>query len=178
MALTLQHGLTEVIRRRAPLDSSVDQAVADGLEMGDWLKVLSSTGKYVPVNLYGATNASDRTAMPIIIVPQQPDAVAAGLAVAFGYHSGQTDRFAANGFAGHVAGDTPNGTDATRVYSVGRPLIAAGFSTPGGGSAAGSLVYGLVPTATVLTVTELAQAVAYVERIPTDNNGLLQYVVF
>jgi hypothetical protein len=177
MALTLQHGLTEVIRRRAPLDSSVDQAVIDGLEEGDWLKVLSSTGLHVPVNLFGATDETDRLAMPIIIEPQQPDALAAGQAVAFGYHSGQTDRYAADGFAGHVAGDTPAAPVAGNAYAAGAPLFAAGFSTPGGGSALGTLVYGLVPVDSTVPA-QVAATLAYVERLPADNGGLLQYVVF
>lgn len=181
MALTLQHGLTEVIRRRAPLDDSVDPDVAAGLEQGDWLKVVSGTGLYTVPNVYGLTALDDRMAWPIIIEPTQPDAVAAGMAVAFGFHSGQTDRFAptdgGNIFVGHIIGDTPAGSVAyVNAYGTGRLLHVAGFTAvPEGGSAPGALAYGLVPSASAV---EEAAAVAYVERSPLDNNGLLQYVVF
>jgi len=179
MALTLQHGLSPVIRRRAPLDDSVAQATRDALEQGDWLRILSATGLWAPVPAFGAADygAANRVAQPIIIEPQQPDAQAAGMAVAFGYHSGQTDRFAAVPlFTGFGGTDIPAAARVAPAYASGVGLIAVGFEAAAGGSGATPLVFGLT---TVLTSgAENAFAVAYVERTPADNNGLLQYVVF
>lgn len=182
MALTLQHGLSPVIRRRAPLDDSVTAAIEGGLEQGDWLKVISASGLYGVPNDYGSTDASDRVAFPIIIEPSQPDASVAGMAVAFGYHSGQTDRYApsagANLFDGYVAGDTPTAPVAGVTYVAGGALFVAGFSAAAtAGSALGTLVYGLAPVDST-DAAQVAATVAYVERLPADNNGLLQYVVF
>ena len=113
MAFDLQHALTQgVIRRRAPLDSSVTQAVRDALEEGDWLTVLSTTGLYQPVanlpDAGAAVPATQRVAWPIVIEPSQPDAVEAGQTVVHGHYSAQTDRFAAVPlFTGYGAGDIP-----------------------------------------------------------------------
>lgn len=175
MSFDLQHGLTQyVARRRAPLDTSVTQAVRDALEEGDWLTVLSASGLYAPV---AAGAPTDRLAWPIVIEPQQPDAQAAGMTVVHGDYSAQTDRYAADPlFTGYAGPDVPTAARVAPAYAKGVALVAFGFEPASGGGGAGPLVYGL---STALTSgAEDAFAVAYVERAPADNNNLLQLVTF
>ena len=170
----LQHALTKgVIRRRAPLDASVAAAAADALEEGDWLTIRTDTGRFEPV---ADTAPVDRLAWPIVIEPSQPDAVEAGMVVVHGSYFAQTDRFAAVPlFTGFAGADVPNARVAP-VYAKGGGLVAFGFEAAAGGAGAGPLISGL---ATALTSgAEDGSIVAYVERIPSDNNNVLQLVVF
>lgn len=187
MSFDVQHGLTQyVARRRAPLDSSVTQAVRDALEEGDWLTVLSASGLYAPVgdleaDLSGATNPyAFRLAWPIVIEPQQPDAQVAGMTVIMGDYSAQTDRFAADPtFAGYSGSDVPGAVRVAPDWATakeGQPLVVAGFEAASGGGGLTPLVYGL--TTSLTSGAEDALAVAYMERRPANNNNLLQLVTF
>lgn len=178
----LQHALTQgIIRRRAPLDSTVSQAVKDALEQGDWLAMLSASGLFVPVadlpDAGAAVAYSARVAWPIIAEPSQPDSQVAGLTVAHGDYFAISDRFAADPtFAAYAGTDTPNAPRVAPAYAFGRALVVGGFEAAAGGAGATPLVYGLT---TALTAgTEAAFAVAYVERAPADNNNRLQLAVF
>jgi hypothetical protein len=175
MSFDLQHGLTQyVARRRAPLDTSVTQAVRDALEEGDWLTVLSASGLYAPV---AAAAPADRLAWPIVIEPQQPDAQAAGMTVVMGDYSAQTDRYAAVPlFTGYGAGDVPAAARVAPAYAKGLGLVVFGFEPASGGGGAGPLVHGL--TTALTSGAEDPFVVAYVERTPGDNNNLLQLVTF
>ena len=178
----LQHGVIQhVTRRRAPLDPSVTQAVRDALEQGDWLKMLSASGLFVPVadlpDAGAAVASAARVAWPIFDEPSQPDSVAAGHTLIHGDYFAMTDRYAADPlFAAYAGTDTPNAPRVAPAYAFGVPLVVGGFEAAAGGAGAGPLVYGLT---TALTAgTENAFAVAWVERAPADNNNLLQFVVF
>lgn len=170
----LQHALTQgVIRRRAPLDPSVDPAVRDRLEEGDWLTVLSASGLFSPVADFAGVS---RIAYPIVIEPSQPDAVSAGMTVVHGDYIAQTDRFLAATTA-YGAGDNP-ASRTIPAYLAGTPLLAFAAEETVGLAGAGPFLYHVSPALSPLTLAEAAVAVAYVERDEADNNGLLQLVTF
>jgi len=177
MSFDIQHGLTQyVARRRAPLDRSVAQATRDALEEGDWLTILSASGLFAPVP--SGVPTKKILAWPIVIEPQQPDAQSAGMTVVMGDYSAQTDRFAADtDFAGYGGADLPGAARPTSLaYNAGVPLLAFGFEAAAGGGGLTPLIHGL--TTVLNDFSEDAWAVAYVERAPTHNNGLLQLVTF
>lgn len=172
--LVFQHAYEYLHRRRAPLDSAVDQATRDALEEGDWLTIRSDNAYFEPV---AQETAVSRVAYPIACDPQQPDSLAAGLTVVLGAFSAQTDRFAIDPTFAAWAGVGAARTAAAPAYTaVGDPLVAIGFHPAATDTGSAPLVYGL---STPLTAGgEDAFVVAYLERLPDDNNGLLQFVVF